>query len=242
MKKGIKITLIIVGVLVLLFCILIGIFVAKDLKMEDKLNIEVEEITNIMEATDFDEELFKKKLNNTVTNGDYFKVERAYKNYLRDYLKSLNDIIAFYDNEEFDNILTNENLKKDGKDYINSKLIIDKNKQQLEVIKNKFNSMKTEEKVLSYLDKDLDNYYVEYYKKIVGKVEQTETEKELSMYLDESSMILDNIYNLFEFLSANKNYYEVQDDGIYFSRDDLLDEYNNMILNLNKTKTNKSDI
>ena len=241
MKKGLKITLISIGSIVLLLVILIIIAVVNDLKMEDKLNKEVEDITNIMEATDFDEELFKKKINNTVARGDYYKVERAYKNYLRDYLKSLNNIIDFYNNDEMNNILSTENLKKDAKDFINSKTIINSNKQKLEKIKNTFNSIKTEEKVLSYLNKDLDSYYVDYYKKIVGKVEQTETEKELSIYLDESSKILDNVYNIFEFLSQNKNYYEIQDDGIYFSRDDLLEQYNKMLLEITNTKSNISN-
>ena len=241
MKKGLKIALIIIGVIVLLICILIGIAVANDFKIEDKLNKEVEEITNIMEATDFDEEAFKDKLNHTVARGDYYKVERAYKNYLRDYLKSLNSIIDFYNSDELNNILSSDNLKRDGKDFINSKLTITSNKQKLETIKNTFNSMKTEEKVLSYLDKSLDDYYVDYYRKIVGKIEQTETEKELSIYLDESSKILDNIYNIFEFLSDNKVYYEIQDDGVYFTREDLLEQYNKMLLDLTNTKSNISN-
>ena len=241
MKKGIKIVLIIVGVLVLLFCVLVGITLSKDFKIEDKLNLEVQEITNIMEATDFDEEAFKNKINNTVATGDYYKVERAYKNYLRDYLKSLNNIIEFYNNKELENILALDNLKKDAKEYINSKLIINNSKQKLEKIKNTFDSMKTETKVLSYLDKNLDSYYVDYYKKIVGRIEQTETEKELSTYLDESNKILDNVYSIFEFLSTNKNYFDVQDDGIYFSRDDLLEQYNKMLLDINNTKSKTSN-
>ena len=241
MKKGLKVTLIVIGAIILLVCILIGIAVANDFKIEDKLNKEAEEITNIMEATDFDEEAFKDKLNHTVARGDYYKVERAYKNYLRDYLKSLNSIIDFYNSDELNNILSSDNLKRDGKDFINSKLTITSNKQKLETIKNTFNSMKTEEKVLSYLDKSLDDYYVDYYRKIVGKIEQTETEKELSIYLDESSKILDNIYNIFEFLSDNKVYYEIQDDGVYFTREDLLEQYNKMLLDLTNTKSNISN-
>lgn len=241
MKKGLKVTLITIGIIALLFIILIGVFVAKDLKMEDRLNQEVEEITNIMEATDFNEELFKNKLNNTVTRGDYFKVERAYKNYLRDYLKSLNSIINFYDNMQLNDILSTENLKKDGKDYINSKLTISNNQKKLENIKNTFDSLKTEEKLLSYLDNNLDSYYIDYYKKIIGKVEQTETEKEISGYLEESNKILNNIYNIFEFLSINKNYYEIREDGLYFTKEDLLEQYNQMLLNITNTDTSLSN-
>lgn len=242
MKKGLKITLIIVGIIILLFCILVGIFVVNDFKMEDKLNLEVEEITNILEATEFDEEKLNNKLNNTVSRGDYYKVERAYKNYIRDYIKVLNNIISFYDNLEIDNILSIDNLKKDGKSYINSRLTINNNKEKLDKLKESFDSMKDKDKVLSYLDKNLNSYYVNYYNKIIGEVEQTETEKELSSYLEESSKILNNIYNIFEFLSEYKDYYEVGDDALYFKRDDLLNQYNEMLLNITNTESNISNI
>lgn len=242
MKKGLKITLIIVGIIILLFCILVGIFVVNDFKMEDKLNLEVEEITNILEATEFDEEKLNNKLNNTVSRGDYYKVERAYKNYIRDYMKVLNNIISFYDNLEIDNILSIDNLKKDGKSYINSRLTINNNKEKLDKLKESFDSMKDKDKVLSYLDKNLNSYYVNYYNKIIGEVEQTETEKELSSYLEESSKILNNIYNIFEFLSEYKDYYEVGDDALYFKRDDLLNQYNEMLLNITNTESNISNI
>ncbi len=241
MKKGIKITLIVVGVIILLFCILIGIFVVKDFKMEDKLNLEVEEITNILEATEFDEKKLNDKLNNTVARGDYYKVERAYKNYIRDYIKKLNNIISFYDDLNIDNILSIDNLKKDGKDYVNSRLTINNNIDKLNSLKENFDSLKNKDKVLSYLDKNLDSYYVDYYKKIIGEIEQTETEKELSTYLDESSKILDNISKIFVFLSEYKDYYDIGEDTLYFKRDDLLKQYNEMIVNITNTKSNVSN-
>ena len=96
MKKAIIAILITFGVTFLLFCILVGVGIYQGIKTEQKLNKEVEEITNILESTDFDEEKLKKKLNTTISTGDYYKVERAYKNYVRDYLAIRNDIIYIY--------------------------------------------------------------------------------------------------------------------------------------------------
>ena len=232
MKKGLKITLIVVGIILLLFVVLVGVFVVKDFKTEDKINREVEEIQNIMEATDFDEEAFKKKLNSTVSTGDYYKVERAYKNYLRDYLISINEINEFYDSLNIDDLLSADNIKKDGKDFINTKMKLNTTKKKLDELANNFNSMKDEEKVLSYLDKNLDDYYKEYYKRIVGDIEQTATEKELSKELYDSSKIIDNIYNVFEFLSTNKSHWTFQDDMIYFDTDELVNQYKNLLSNI----------
>ena len=233
MKKGLKITLTIIGSIILLFIILIIVFVVKDFKTEDKINHEIEEIQNIMEATEFDEELFKKKINNTVSTGDYYKVERAYKNYLRDYLKSINDITNFYDSLKIDELLSADNIKKDGKDFISTKLKLNNTKNELEKIANNFNSMKEEEKVLSYLDKNLDEYYQDYYKKIVGNIEQTATEKELSKELFDSRTMIDNIYNIFEFLSNNQNHWTYEDDIIYFDTDELVNKYKSLLENIN---------
>ena len=241
-KKGIKITLITIGIILLLIITLVTIMVIKDFKVENKINREVEEIQNIMEATDFDEELFKKKINNTVSTGDYYKVERAYKNYLRDYLKSLNDINEFYDTHlKIDNLLSAENIKKDGKDFIATKIQLNNNKKDIEKLAYNFNSMKEEEKVLSYLDKNLDDYYIDYYKKIVGNIEQTTVEKELSQELYNSSKLVDNIYNIFEFLSDNKNHWTFEDDMIYFDNDDLVNKYKSMLENITNFEENSHD-
>lgn len=232
MKKGLKIALITIGVILILLVALVAIFLVKDFKVEGKINREVEEIQNIMEATDFDEEAFKKKLNSTVSTGDYYKVERAYKNYLRDYLKSINEINEFYDSLKIDDLLSADNIKNDGKDFISTKLQLNSTKKKLDGLANNFNSMKDEEKVLSYLDKNLDDYYKDYYRRIVGDIEQTATEKELSKELYDSGKIIDNIYNVFEFLSTNKNHWVFENDMIYFDTDELVNKYKSLLENI----------
>ncbi len=239
MKKTVKIVLIVLGIIFLLFCILIGVGVYNDFKTEDKINREVESIQNLMEATEFDEEAFKKKLNNTVSTGDYYKVERAYKNYLRDYLKINNDIIAFYENISIEKILSAENVKNDGKDFIQSRSTLNNYKSTLDKIKSDYDSMFTEKKVLSYLDIE-DDYYVDYYKEIVGEVKQSQTEKELSMYLANSSELLENVIALLQFLSDNKNNWNFQDNKIMFNSQALLDQYNQILQSLLVTENTSS--
>lgn len=241
MKKGLKIVLIIIGIIFLLLCILVGVMLYKDFKMEGKINREVEEIQNIMDATDFDEELFKKKINSTVATGDYYKVERAYKNYLRDYLAILNNIEKFYDDSSFEDILSMENFKADGKDFISSRIILNNAKEQLEKLKEQFDSMSTEKVVLSYLDSSLDSYYVDYYKRIVGDIKQSKQEQELSQYLADNTKIIENLYMVFEFLSSNKSQWEIENDNIVFTSEELLEQYKILLQSIIDTSNNVSN-
>ena len=241
MKKVLKIVLIVIGVLFLLLCILVGVFLYKDFKMEDKLNREVEEINNIMEATDFDEEKFKEKLNNTVSTGDYYKVERAYKNYLRDYVVILNKIEKFYEESSLEDILSIENYKVDGKDFISSKMKLTAAKNELDKLKQDFDNMSTEEVAISYLDSTLDSYYVDYYKKIIGDVKQSREEQELSQYLADYSKIIDNLYAVLEFLSINKSQWDIQDDTVLFATDELIEQYKSLLQSIADTSSNISN-
>ncbi len=241
MKKAIIAILITFGVTFLLFCILVGVGIYQGIKTEQKLNKEVEEITNILESTDFDEEKLKKKLNTTISTGDYYKVERAYKNYVRDYLAIRNDIIYIYNNISVAALLSPDNLKSDGKDFINSKLLISAYRNRIDKLKVKLDSMNDEKKVLSYLDSSLSSYYVEYYREIVGDIKQTEKEKEISEHLLETSKILENIYNIFEFLSQNRNSWSVENDKVVFTDEALMKQYQELINNITSTNSSPSE-
>lgn len=238
MKKGIKIALIIIGIFIFALCTLIGIFVFKDLKIEKKLKTEIQELNNIMESTDFDEKLFKEKINNTVSSGDYYKVERAYKNYLRDYNTSISNIISFYKNSNLASLISIDNYKNDGKSFVNSKATLNSSKKEIIKLKETFDSMKTEEKALSYIDNTLDKYYIDYYKKIIGEVKQTHTEKQLSNQMKEFTLMIDNIYKVFDFLSANKNEWEISNGKIYFTSDKLINEYTKLLENITTSANN----
>ena len=212
-----------------LFVALIIFLVIKDFKTEEKLNREVEEIQNILNATDFNESALKKKLNKTITTRDYFKVERAYKNYLRDYLNLNNSIISFYDKLEIESLLTIDNIKTDGKDFFKTRSKLNSYTDQLDQLNVTLNSMTNEKKVMSYLKEEIDDYYKDYYKQIIGDLRQTEAEKELSKYLEDSSNLLKNTKGVFDFLSEQQQHWVIENDMVLFDSQELLEEYQKII-------------
>lgn len=235
-KKPIKIILIIIGVLFLLFCILIGIGIHDLNKQEDLLNKEIQEIQNIIYATEFDEEAFKNKLNNTVSSGDYYKVERAYKNYLKDYYNEIVQIKDFFNNiENIYDIFSEETIKKDGKDFINTKAELKNYKQMSEKLTEDYNNFFEIEKTLTYLDNNLDNIYIDYYKNIISSHSKSKTEQEILKSLSNSTALINNILSVFNFLSENKNHWQFENNKIYFDSQKLYDEYSDLINNIDNT-------
>ena len=81
MSKKKKIILIFLG-LFLLFAGLVGYSVYKDIRMENQLKKEIFAIDDLVKNTEsFNTTEFNKRINRTVTRGDYAKVEKAVKNY-----------------------------------------------------------------------------------------------------------------------------------------------------------------
>ena len=90
MKKKI---IIVVTVILVAIIGVIGYMVVSDMGQEDKLKTELSEINDLANAENIDMDEINKRLDRTVTTGDYAKVEDAFKSYLRDNFD--NSIIAF---------------------------------------------------------------------------------------------------------------------------------------------------
>ena len=76
MKKKILIG---VGVVVAIVLIILAFFVILDVRQEDKLLKEADEIIEMTNQTDMNMDQIRAKLKRTVTKGDYGIVEKAFK-------------------------------------------------------------------------------------------------------------------------------------------------------------------
>lgn len=124
MSKKKKIILIFVG-LFLLFAGLVGYSVYKDIRMENQLKKEIFAIDDLVKNTEsFNTTEFNKRINRTVTRGDYAKVEKAVKNYLKDSVANLREITETLKDDRIVNLLTVENYSNDGPELIVRRLIL----------------------------------------------------------------------------------------------------------------------
>ena len=147
MKKKILIGVCILSVLIVG---IIGYVVVKDLKQEEKLKNELEELSVLVNEENIDVDKVKDMLNRTVTTGDYKVVETSFKEYLSDAFDSVFQMIDILNSDRLVSILSVENYQNDGPNFIETKAYITETKTKLEELKNSYYSFLTEEKAMSY--------------------------------------------------------------------------------------------
>lgn len=228
MKKKI---LIIVGIIILIVIGVIAYFVITDLQQEDKLTAELQEISNLVNNQNVDIDQINERLDRTVTRGDYVVVEQSFKQYLKDNFDVSMKIADILNDEKLTTILTADNYKQDGKDFIETKNYISTTRDQLETYKTEYKDFFTEDKVMSYInDKNLDSYYTDLYKQeLVGDIESDNETEVVESAINDVIGILDIYEEVINFLVDNQNSWNVQDDTIEFTSESLQNQYNSLI-------------
>lgn len=229
MKKKIFIG---IGIFVGIILILIGVLVGKDLKQESNLKKELNEISEMVSDPDGDFKEISRRLNTTVTTGDYQKIEKAAKKYFTDILDNLIDIVTVLNDERITNILTVDNYVNDGKEFLSTRKYIKDTKEKLITGRDSYYELLTEEKVMTYLDGlTIDDYYRDFYRnEIIGDIENEKNDKTVEKAINQIIDMLDDSEKIINFLVENKNAWEVEGDTIVFDTNELVDQYNNLLL------------
>ena len=227
--------LIAIGVVVALIVLLLTIIIIKDLNQEEKLRQELNEIDSLINFDEFDYDKVNERLGKTISSGDYLVVEKAAKKYLKDTIDITLNYVNLVSDEQFSNVLTLENYQEDGPDFINTKLYIKNTKEQIEDNKNKILNQFNNETVLSYIEnKNLDSYYIDFYKSLAfsSEAEITKNKQEIEQNINEIINTL-NVYDeVINFLITNKNDWIIEGEYIVFSNEEIHDQYNELLLKL----------
>ena len=226
--------LIIIAIIILILLGIIGYYVFIDMQQEEKLETELTEISNLTNAETIDIDAINETLKRTVTTGDYEVVEQAFKQYLKDNFDNSIQIAEILNDEKITNLLTVENYKADGKEFVETKNYIASTRDTLENCKNKYTEFFTEEKAMSYInDKGLDSYYIDLYKqKYVGDIETENNDKTVENAIDEIISILNKSEEVINFLIENQNSWEIRGENIVFNSESLSDEYDQLVENV----------
>ena len=95
-----------------------------------------------------------------------------------------------------------------------------------------------EEKSLEFIaDKNLDNYYLDFYKKYTiipendtdGNNEIAQAKEDLSTSLEDFKKLVSQEQDVIDFLVKNKNNWKIDGDQIVFSTEKLSNDYNKLI-------------
>lgn len=229
MKK--KIIIIIILIIAILAGI-IGYSVYQDLKQEDNLKIELDDISNMINYEDMSNlDEINKRLDQTVTKKDYAVVEKAFKQYMKDFLNNTHEITEIFDDERIVKALSAENYKNDGPDFKETKELLKNYSDKLAECTSKYNEFLTEEKIMSYIDdKNLDDYYIELYRnELVSDIEKEKADKTVENSINEIIDVMNNSEDIIDFLVKNKGKWEIDGEDIVFDNQKLIDEYQELI-------------
>ena len=154
-------------------------------------------------------------------------VERAYKNYISDFLKNMKNIAQVLNEEQITQSLTVENYILDGPDFTKTKEYLTSTIQKLEEYKSEYKEFLTQEKAMEYIENDLDKHYIEFYKdEMIGEIEE-DTTVENSM--DEVINLLKYSEDVIDFLVENKGKWQIDGENIVFENQEHSDEYTKLI-------------
>ena len=232
MKKVTKIA-IIVGIIIFVIVALIAFFVIRDLKQEEKLNEELNSLADLLDEFPIDYDKVNSKLAQSMTTGDYYKVEKSYKDFSSDIVTSLKKLDDAIDEDTLTNMLSATNIQKDGPDFKETKNYLESSKKSIDEVSAEMDSYFSEEKVLSYIqDKNLTDYYIDIYKKYAID-DSTSDKKEISKTLEQLKDILNKEEAVIDFLIKNKNSWKLEDDTLVFYSKTLSDQYDKLTGELN---------
>ena len=127
------------------------------------------------------------------TKGDYGVVEKTMKEYMNTYGTTCKELMDILQDDQMGKILTAENYKNDGKEFIKTKEYITKTKTDFNEKINKLIEMSSEEKMMEVVkEKQLEESYVELYKEIMLGNEIKEDLQEVVSELEEASKAINN--------------------------------------------------
>ena len=234
-KKKQKIVVGVIAAIIVLLIVIFAIMFTKDIAQEQKLRKEISEISEItanINSEKMDMTEVNKKLDTTVTTGDYAIVEKAIKEYLSDSLNSMKAITEIMNDEKIAKILTAENYKNDGPEFKETKQYLSNTKMTLELSKQLLVENMTDEKVMQYIEsKNVDSYYIDLYKELaIGEETVTEEDKKsIESSIDDVINILQVEQEVIDFLIENKGKWEIENENIVFEQDELIQEYNELL-------------
>lgn len=232
-KKIITILLIILFVFVVIAGIVALRKTNQDSDQEEKLREEASTLNGLMNAESLDIDKINEMLDRTVTTGDYAVVEKALKDYCRDGLNSLNSMLVVMEDEKMINMLTPENYKNDGPEFEETKKYIKESRETLETEKEKLLRLLEKDEILKYInDKNLSDEFKKLYEEVVQidvnmEEEKTGIDQSITMMVE----LLNSAEKIIDFLKENKNDWEVVDNQLTFTSEELSNEYNEMIEN-----------
>ncbi len=219
--------LVVVAILILVAC---GGYFGYQKYQEYLLSRETDKIGNL--------DILNDKVDTKIyTSGDYAIVEKTMKDYISDYGKVSQQVIALVDDDTLKNLLTVERIEQDGKEFNETLTYLNQKKTDIETVMNQMIAMTSDQEIMNAIKKtNVSVSYQNLYRKmmldsdIAGALKQEQND--LIDTREKTIAFIDDYIKIFEFLKANDSSYMVSNGQILFQNESLYQQYQTLVNNL----------
>ena len=219
--------LVVVAILILVAC---GGYFGYQKYQEYLLSRETDKIGNL--------DILNDKVDTKIyTSGDYAIVEKTMKDYISDYGKVSQQVIALVDDDTLKNLLTVERIEQDGKEFNETLTYLNQKKTDIETVMNQMIAMTSDQEIMNAIKKtNVPVSYQNLYRKmmldsdIAGALKQEQND--LIDTREKTIAFIDDYIKIFEFLKANGSSYMVSNGQILFQNESLYQQYQTLVNNL----------
>ncbi|MBO5138648.1 MAG: hypothetical protein J6B89_03300 [Bacilli bacterium] len=227
-RKKVFISILSISIFIILTIIYLTV---QNIIMQRKLSNEVEKLTSMDIMTD----RYEVKVS---TRGDYAKVEKAIKQYLKDYSESLQMVINILNDEKLKKVLSASNYKEDGPEFITTSSYLEKTQKDFNDNMNQLIKLTKKTEIMKYIEKEnLDDYYVNLYREYMLDEGLETNIKNSQLQLEATTKSINNLINVdievISFLKETKDNWTVEEEKIVFYKQELLDKYNELVSKVN---------
>lgn len=172
------------------------------------------------------------KVNSEIkSSGKYGEVEKALKDYVREYQAVAKKASDTVNNGELLNILSIDNIKKDGPEFVESKKLLVALREQCDEVKTKLPEMITNEyKEKKATESGLSGKYKDLF---ISNIQLDGELQTVNKSIDKINNYFGKIEEVLNFLTEHKDSWNTSDTNVQFTNMSLVTQYNSLISSLN---------
>ena len=195
------------------------------MRQVNQLNDETAKIVRM----DIDEDVIDEEI---YTNGSYAEIEQTIKDYMSDYIENLKTVRTLFQDQEFSDLLSVENIEADGPEFKNSAEYLSEKRRTADEAFQKLEEMAGEEMIMAAIEKKgLSSYFEQLYRKLALenlRVNFMYSAEELKTAKESVEAMIASREEAVTFLSEHQSNWKLEDGKLKFDSDDLLSQYNDL--------------
>lgn len=162
--------------------------------------------------------------------GEYAKIEKLIKESYNTFNLNYTKLNELYKELNTSNILNIEVYKNDAPSFIDTKAKIEENtKKRNEAINNISNLINSETINKNIKENNLNDYYAKLYKKILRDINYKNHINSINKYETTISEHINNIYEILDYLTAQKDNWEIYENELVSYDPDFILTFNDML-------------